>query len=275
MHWILQLDLEAGHSEEVFLEAIQEQGLPHTCVKVVPFSHELVPEPEVEGKVVCYGGTVLKQIAQERGWKPGVYLNSNFDFESWRGNWGSLMLNHEAYVKEFGQVSKVWDRLFIRPCESDKTFTGVTLYWDEFEKWREEVASGKKSHLHQDLTMDTLVCYAPYKHIEVECRFFIVDGKIVTGSFYRIRGMRQRVPFFNSPWYNEHMEWFVESAIRQWSPAEAFVIDVAQTEQYDPKAYYEEVVGKYKIIEVNTLNSSGLYECSPSAIVKAVEDMER
>jgi len=263
MHWILQLDLEAGHAEEAMLDAIKDLSLPHTCVKVVPFSHELIPEPKVdpEDQVVCYGGIGLKSIAAERNWNPGIYLNENFVFERWLENWGDRILNADSIVTQFDSITLQSDPFFVRPCATDKTFTGVVVTQAEYAVWREEINQGTTSQFYQGLTPDTLVASAPYKKIDRECRFFCVDDRIVTASFYRSRFEHKYIAFYGTPWYDAAMERYVLEHIRKWHPDRAYVLDVAQCEN------------EYKIIEVNCYNSSGLYECDPIKVVEAIEEI--
>lgn len=263
MHWLLQLGLETGHYEEAMLDALVELGLPHTCVKIVPFSHELQPScKDVEGKVTVYGGTVLRKIAREMGWDPGYYWNEEtFHFEAWREHWGKHLLNHDSVVCRFGDVPLQHDRFFMRPCVSKKTFTAAHLDWDDYQEWLRDVENGEVDHRYQGLTPDTPVAVASYKEIQAECRFFIAGGRIVTGSFYRRLTSSKRIPFFDSPWYDPEMERYVQDRIEQWQPHRAFVLDVA------------EIAEGFKIIEVNAYNSSGLYECDAEKVILGLEEL--
>jgi len=270
MHWILQLGLEAGHAEEAIIQALQELELPHSCVNVVPFSHELNPDPgEPEGKVVVYGGTVLRRIAQSRSWSPGYYWNdANFDFRAWKTHWGEHLLNADSVVAHLEDVDEIDEHIFIRPTTSDKVFTGGVFSWDEFVVWRDGILSGRADQDSADARADTLVAYAPAKYIDQECRFFVADSKIAAASFYRLSAWEQfssvhtRVPFYGTPWYDPTMEQFVLGRIAEWQPHKAFVMDIARVDD------------SYKIIEINAYNSSGIYECDPKRIISAVEEME-
>jgi len=265
MHWILQLDLEQGNVEDILLEVVKELELPHTVIKLVPFSHELVPEPEITGKAVVYGSTKLRKISQARNWSPGYYWDDyNFTFEAWREHWGTELLNHDSVVCRFEDVPLQIDRFFMRPCATDKTFTGSHLEWCDYLEWRKEVLAGEVTQHYQDLTADTMVAVAPYREIAHECRFFIANGKIVTGSFYKSIGWRRRIGFYDTPWYDEEMERYVLDRIAEWQPHKAFVLDIARI---DHKTC--------KIIEVNCYNSSGLYECDGRKMIEALEEMEK
>lgn len=266
MHWILYLGLERStDAEDLLLETVQDLGLPHTLCKVVPFSHELVPEPEIApgDKVVVYGGTVMRKIAEEQGWDPGYYWDEGaFQYEAWYKHWGNHLLNADSVVCRFEDVPLQTDRFFIRPCSSDKTFTAQHLEWCDYLEWVKDVRNGDVSQHYQDLTLNTLVAVAQYKDIQNECRFFVAGGKIVTGSFYKAVTWSKRLAFYGTPWYDEDMERFVQDRIAEWQPHRAFVLDIASVSE------------GYKIIEINAYNSSGLYACDARRIVLALEEME-
>ena len=88
MHWVLQLDLEIGHTEEAMLRALTIRNIPFTAVKVIPFSHELIPEPDLpDVKVMTYGGVVMREVSEkgftgtitsstERGGPTGASISS-------------------------------------------------------------------------------------------------------------------------------------------------------------------------------------------------------
>lgn len=266
MHWILHLGQETTTAaEDELLDAVVELGLPHTLCRVIPFSYELVPEPETAPgeKVVVYGGTAMRKVAADRDWDPGYYYNpTTFRFEAWKEHWGKHLLNHDSIVCWFEDVPLQIDRFFVRPCVSDKIFTATHLEWCDYLDWVKDVRKDDKAHHCQDLTLDTPVAVAPYKDIDNECRFFVADDRIVTGSFYKAIGWSKRISFYDSPWYDEGMERFVQARIAQWQPHRAFVLDIATVD------------GGYKIIEVNMYNSSGLYACDARKIVQALEEME-
>lgn len=270
MFWALQLGIEAGHAEEALREAIKDLGLPHICVKLIPFSHELEPNPPpIEGKVTCYGSTFLREAAQKHSWDPGFYYDeATFNFDAWREHWGTELLNYDSVVCRFEDIEKIADHIFLRPHVSEKIFTGCHVSWKEFVPWREEILSGSLDQRYMGLNADTLVACAPAKDIRQEARFFIVDCKIVTGSFYRLAStehcntVSSRVSFFDSPWYDADLERYVQERIEQWQPHRAFVLDVATT------------VEGFKIIEVNSVSSSGFYECDVRKIVEALEELE-
>jgi len=95
---------------------------------------------------------------------------------------------------------------------------------------------------------------SPLAEIYSETRFFVVDKKIITHSFYKRGGQ---------PYFSENVEPFVKDfaiqMVDKWQPSEAFVIDIADTDK------------GLKIVELNGFNSAGIYESNPFQIIDSIE----
>jgi hypothetical protein len=287
MHWIIQDNVfsEAGH--QALLEALDRGGIPYTLVKFLPHTHKLVPYdldfslydnvdemPEITGPVVCMhpsqtlmeespkvytmvcGATLMNIVAKEWGWVPGTFLNDNFHYSRWVEGWGHNLLNAVAVVGPLGTLQIPFvDKVFIRPCEDTKAFTGLVLDRDEFEDWRSTLLSQGRDP--RWLSPATEVMASPWQEILAEYRFFVVDKRIVTQSMYKL-GLRVVYDEYVPPYVAE----FAQKMIDQWQPARGFVIDIAETHEGP------------RVIEVNNLNSSGFYACNVGKIVEAIESME-
>jgi hypothetical protein len=203
------------------------------------------------GPVIVSGSTALSTLAAQRGWKPGAFLNENFDFAIWRDRYQGLLLNEDATIQEFGKLASS-EPVFIRPCSDDKTFAGLVIEPDALRQWQSQVQDVADSN--STLTPKTLVLAATPKPILREFRFFIVQGQVVTGSLYREAGRR----CYSSDC--DQTAWdFAQSAASAWQPDRAFVIDVAVT------------YGGPKLIEINCLSSAGFYEADVDKMVEALE----
>src|SRR5208283_6070510 len=113
--------------------------------------------------------------------------NDNFHYNKWKEHWGDNLLNSEAVVGQLGTIQPIWDKLFIRPCKDTKAFTGLVLRKGDFECWRhDQLTSGRDP---QWLSAETEVVASPYQELLAEYRFFVVDGKIITSSMYKL-GLR-------------------------------------------------------------------------------------
>lgn len=256
LQWIIQENL---YKEEAFLDLIQ--ALDHyksnySIVKVIPFSHDLLPEPVIIDKCVVMGATTMIGIANERGWDPGAFYNDNFSHERWVEALGSELLNVSATVCRFEDINPDYNPFFIRPCEDRKVFSGQVIDKANFNLWlKSTVASSNVGYT--TLTPDTLVVVAPLQAIHAEWRFFVVDGKIVTGSLYKRGDRVYGMPLL----LREDAEIYAEKMVDKWQPDRAFVVDVALTDS------------GYKVIEYNCLNSSGFYKSNVGKIIDAIEEM--
>ncbi len=254
MHWVVQDNLWHDQEYGNLLDALSRFDIPHDIVKIVPFSHELIPDVNPTGLVIAYGGTLLAQIAAKKKWIPGSFLNENHDFRRWRVKYGRHLLNSDAEVSSFGGVTPFWQEFFIRPCADSKSFNGMVTTWDDFKIWQKKVVDLKETYT--TLNAKTMVCYGEIKEIWTESRFFVVDGKIATYSQYK-RGSRI-IPVST---VDEAAISFVQQMIDIWCPARGFVIDVALTPD------------GYRVIEINCLNSAGLYAINAQKLVEAIEGM--
>jgi hypothetical protein len=239
------------------VEVLRRAGISHSEHKVVPFSHELIPDLEVDGKVVVFGSDGLTMLAQRRGWVPGAYLNENFDFSAQLAHWGEAMLNCDAKVSSFTDVDySDAEHLFLRPSADDKCFSGRVVSHAEYLAWRRGVVDLGEDR-GDGLTSSTPVMACTPKEIFREYRLWVVDGVVVTSSLY-LEG--SRVVYRRGA--DEPVLAFAEGLISSWVPAEAFCLDVAETPE------------GYRVVEVNNINSAGLYAADVSKLVQAIEELE-
>ena len=59
----------------------------------------------------------------------------------------------------------------------------------------------------------------------------------------------------------KHIDRFASKMINRWSPADAFVVDIADTAEGP------------KVIEINTINFAGFYKADVQKIIVAIEDL--
>jgi hypothetical protein len=63
MLWVIQENLFQEREYEKFLDACDRQGINYRSVKIIPFSHELVPEINESNPILAFGSTTLVRIA--------------------------------------------------------------------------------------------------------------------------------------------------------------------------------------------------------------------
>lgn len=257
MHWILQSNLYGTEDGFVRLvEALVRQKVDHTLVDLVPFSHELNPDIDIDDNVFVCGSTSLGEVAKEKGWVPG-YFDNNLNMETVTSNYGSEMLNCDMSVSTLKDVPHRMNRFFIRPCSDKKQFAGQVMDWVEFEKWQQKIIELDGTSSWTSLKGDDEVMIAPVVDILTEYRFFVVDGKVITGSMYK-RGNQ----VLYSDRVDEEVYEYAQRRVNQWQPDRAFCLDVAVTER------------GFKVIEINSINSAGFYDCNMGLFVNAISNME-
>ncbi len=266
MFWVVQSNLFREENYEQLLMALERQNIPHAVVDVLPFVNQLQPEPVIPDNQLVFvcGSTKLMRIALERDWSPGAFMNENMRHEAWDAALGEDLLNHGAFTSTLGAVQfPEPGEFFIRPCEDGKAFTGRCFYKAEFEKWRQHLTDSEgilvngKLERYKVMAQDTTpVLVAPFRKILREFRFFVVNGKIVTGSLYKMGG---RACSDATP--DQEVWGYCKRIIKKWQPAPAYVVDIALTEDGP------------KVLEYNCVNCSGFYACDVAKIVDAMESL--
>ena len=107
------------------------------------------------------------------------------------------------------------------------------------------------------LNSSTKIVVASTRSILAEYRLFVVDGNVVTSSLYKLG---ERV--LSDKYTPENVLCFARGCIERWVPDRAFVLDIAET----PDGLC--------IIEVNNINSSGVYAAELSRLIQALDGMQ-
>ncbi|MFA5404529.1 MAG: ATP-grasp domain-containing protein [Ignavibacteria bacterium] len=143
---------------------------------------------------------------------------------------------------------------FIKPNEDTKAFTAEILTRDAFFVFKHKVLQIGDDF--STVTKDTKVVIASPKEISAEYRFFVVDGEVITQSLYKSGGT-----VYYSPMVDEYIIEFAQKMVDTYQPDRAFVLDVAITPE------------GLKVIEVNSINSSGMYAIDVQKMIFAIEEM--
>jgi hypothetical protein len=253
MHWVVQNNLFNERGFHALMGALEHGDIPHTLVKVIPFGGGIEPSVEVTGPVMVMGSLTLTRYARERGWTPGAFLNDNFDFRVWQRHLGRHLLNAGATVHRFADVPRQPGPFFIRPCLDDKAFSGMVTTWEDFVGWREKALALEE---YVNVTPDTPVAVSEPKEIQREYRMVVVDGRVVTGTRYKLG---ERV--VGSAEVEPEVYAFTQRMADLWSPDRAYVLDVFMHG------------GALYVGEINNLNSAGFYAYDVGKMVAAIEAM--
>ncbi len=252
MYYIIQENLFREQHYQDLIDLFKKFDLPHQVVKIVPFTQIIEFTHMDTDNVFVWGSVKMAHIAKDYGWKPGSFYNENHDYRVYSKYYKENLLNYDSIICSFGDKF-VWpDHLFFsRPCEDTKTFTGQVFTqasWNEFVEYN--LTNGHTTTLNKD----TPIQLCKIKEIQREIRVWVVKGKVITASQYKIEN---RVVYqeCNEPFILE----FVEQMCAIYQPAEAFVMDVALT------------VDGLKIVEINCINCAGFYHANLGKIITALE----
>lgn len=254
MYYVIQENLFREHHFSTLTGYLFRNNLDYEIVRYRPFLED-IPVQTDRKDVWFFGSINAGKVFKKRDWNPGIIYNENFDFDVYLKKYGRELLNYDAKIQSFGHIPFMDRReLFIRPTHDTKTFES-NLYTES--QWDSYVLEAVESKTAELIDAETKVMYACPKHdIQQEIRCWVVDGKFVTASQYRIG---RRIAMLNMD-HNEEARIFVKDMCKIYMPAKAFVMDIC---------LYED---EYKIVELGCINHCGFYDADMSKLIQALEN---
>jgi len=179
---------------------------------------------------------------------PSTLVRFNNQYQVLMEIYNTEYINHNALVKPLCDID-CDTNIFIKPI-GDKTFTGEVFNPDTFGRFKKDI----EHNLYLDVSLNTHVIMNNIVNITREMRFWIINNKISTYSTYKIGDYVEHI--HSVP---ESVFLYVESLL-SLSPYKAYTLDIAEMGS-----------NMYKVLEINCINSSGLYEID---VEKLIFDME-
>lgn len=257
--WLLEYDAWAENVSEGIISALKAQDVPFKIFKTVDYYEERYNHFEPNERVFFYGSVnVAKVIHGMRIWNPGVIGNfPNYRCSSFYPKLGKKMLSSEYFFAPFGDLERLWvfyqkcfdsECLFIRPDGGDKAFTGQVV--EDLKTFFEK----DYVYLSEFSQPESMCLVANTFKIDAEYRLIIRDGKVVTGSQYKLNGQLHRdaqIP--------EEVIAFAEHSLENgFAPDDIFVLDVCKSG------------GNLFFLEINPISCAGLYAIDPNIFVSAI-----
>ena len=255
--WIIQKTLLGKDSLNKLTEAVEQNDAAIELIDVIPFSYDIEYEPPDDKFPVIYGtSTFILGSYKHPYLKKGVFYNPEaFRMSVYLQHWNNHMLNSDAAFIEVGRLINqrllIDASVFIRPDDDSKSFGGFVCSYEEILD-RLSCLDSSNPYLNDK----TMLLLASVKDIDREWRCFVVQGRVISSYRYRIHGET----VIDSTDVPESMIAFVEEMCRGFTPHDIFVMDVA---------LYQ---GRYKVIECNCINGSGIYQQDWSVIVRALQE---
>jgi hypothetical protein len=249
--WIVQTNLGDSTTHDAIKSACEANGLLFRGVDVIPFSDEL-PDIEYDGPVLAYGATrFIRNVANTKKWKPGAFFDERmFTITNCLHAWGDRMANSDSVIVRLDSVASLpyqpTDDVFVRPNGDLKQFAGDVMAFKDLCGWAATIGGGGF-----EIDGSLLVAVATPKWIKAEWRIFAVEGgRAIAATRYRLDG--RLAPSADVP---EAVVSFVEARLKEWMPAPAVALDVAEVEN------------DIRILELSDIHSAGHYAADIEAIV--------
>lgn len=216
----------------------------------------------VGGSTVIYHGSIQFCNDFIRNTTVKLYQDvsvKNYECTSYYPKYGRELLNGHYVMMPFGDLArkKEWlfhlfsvdNCIFLRPNSGLKQFTGTIIKYESFEKDLDYL----RFYEHED---DLLTIVSGPELIKWEARMIVVDGKVITGSYYRINRLHQE------KLADERLIKSTQKLIDdvKWHPDDIYVIDVCETNE------------ELKVVEVGAFSYAGLYKCDRNEIVKSISE---
>lgn len=254
MEYIVQNNLFTERNYNNLIYALDKLGVKYEIVKVLPFIDTIDIKTKSKN-IFAFGALKMAEISKFYGWNPGVLMNDNMNYLVYKDYYKENLLNYDSKIFKINDDFN-WeiDQYFIRPTEDTKTFTGKVFDEPEWKYQRNYLLTN--GHRFGP-TLDTDIQVSIPKKIYREIRFFIVGGKVVTGSHYRIGG-RLSLCIVDEVIDADAIK-FCQDMVDVFQLASSFVMDLALTEN------------GWKIIECGCINCAGYYDSDMQKLIHAID----
>lgn len=256
MQWLIKRGFEHDQKYLELIHDLQRLGITHNFCNVIPFSDDgLILETELSNEpLFSYGSYTLSKIVKKNGYNPGSFISEKINFDSLKENYKEELFNFDMVIGELGTIKPESNLFFIRPMEDSKAFDAKVMNIVEFKEFQNRIIN--RGEGFSTVTESTKVLISSPKDIDSEIRFFIVDGKISTYSQYKLGDT-----VLYSTLVDDYIISYVKDVIKIWEPDVAYVLDVAVSN------------GVPKILEINSINSAGLYAIDTQKLIFSIEDL--
>lgn len=256
MKFAIQTNLMNEDQLQLLHSAVERH--PHVYIGVIPFSRDITANEKLDGTdYIPYGSTLLTNLALERQWKGLFFDVQKMNYKNFLANHPKMLNDNVLNVQEaidFLRTQPVDKLFFTRPSEDLKQYSGTVMEAKEIADWFESMISCPDGGTYYMPPEKDVVLCSP-KPIQAEWRWFIVNGKIVSGSMYRAHGQLRKLRETDPDVIAE-----AQALADIWLPFDSVVMDTAITEDSND----------VKVIEFNCINSSGFYDTDVDAVMDAL-----
>lgn len=242
---------------------------------ILPFTTEITGLDDLviheEDKLVLFGSTKLVEIIKKATSISELLPQANFSNEllskfkrgifhdKARFDQGYCiyqdlpMLNSDAEIYPLREAlyQSFPEHMFVKPTDDLKYFNAGVIH--AYETLNEYI---HKTWHHVNY-LDCNVLIASTKHIEIEYRFFVVGGKVISGSSYLEQGKHKQTLVTD-----KNVLAVAQTYANMYHPNDvAFGMDLAVVD------------GRYRIVEYNCFNYCGIYKTEYDKVLLSLADI--
>lgn len=245
---------------------------------------------DLEEDVAVFGSIQFFQFVQQKRKSGEILWNivnpitwDNYRCTHYYPHFGRCLLNQDYCMLPYGELDRrkkdLFDRfgnndcIFIRPDDGEKSFSGTVLAKNAIEWKRSMELLG----FYDDMVKPHTLCVVSEpRNIVREWRFVLAPHKdggfdTITGSLYK-ENRKVKLENVDGKWdllssiepdtfafaiANQMHEG--KAATNPWSPDPFYTMDICETKD-----------GGYYLMEINSLGSSGMYECNRKTILERI-----
>lgn len=255
------------HIHKLFY-GVQEAGREAEVLSMGEFVEMLETPSEERACIVTSGSIWVNEYTRKQrpNWTGNWHDEKKYTCQRYYSYWGKYLTQQDYAMFTLAEIDRKrdWifktfgteDQIFLRPDSGSKEFTGCVVSLPMVNSWAEDVLSLGGN------AKDLLCVVAKPKSLDRELRLVIKNGKVVTGSSYRIAKHLADEPLSEMDGMDRVIE-FAETALADNPPPlpPVHVLDIAIEEG-----------GKISILEVGCFCCAGLYQCDRSKIAVAVSE---
>lgn len=249
--WLLQNNIWQEYDYNRFVDSIRNAGIDFSMVDLIPFTENFVQDVDFIPDMV-FGSNRFVEVCRSYGMKTFKSFDPIELFypeEYWLNGEGSdmkikdlknLLTSGDIFIKPYRE--KLFTGTVISTCLDLDKIQFATSFVDDLEDEKIRVSSAVK--LYQ------------------EARFYIIGGVPISASVYRDRGQAKQfeLPPESGAWTK------CKEILKHGSIDDAFVMDLGLTNKVNKPE-------NWKIVELNNINSTGLYKTNTDAIVSALKNL--
>jgi len=264
--WLIQ-ECDEDPTVASLIKEVQKQGFELKTFKYDPRDAKRNWTKAYQPKdCVCFYGSIQAayMIDSRASWAPCIFgqdgsgnLFKQYNMFYLMAYYKNEMQNYRGIFQPYQNVKDLYlsylnrnetpPALFIRPNDGTKKFAGQVI-----------TSMSDIIYLDSKCSPEDIVFTCPAVNpFPEEYRLVVVDGKIVTGSLYRKKGSLEPIIDDYLP---ESMIRYSQEILnsKKWKPDRMFVMDIV----------YYPLLEKCRVLEFNSISTSGLYACDLEIIVR-------